>query len=180
MPKTARAKLKYLKIAPKKVRLLTNVIKGMTAERAIAELELRNRRSSPALKGLLRSAIANAANVHGIRRDALAIKSILVDPGPPYKRMMPRAMGRATPIMKRTSHVTIVLEEKEGVQKFMPKIKKEFSRPTPAVPPQTEPSPKIISETEEKLKKRTWQKSEPRVKKHLPRFIPKIFQRKAI
>src|SRR3989344_9692027 len=114
------AKLKYLHIAPRKVRLVANALRGLPANEAEAQLYLRPQRASKPLLKLLRSAIANAKNNQKTDPDKLVVESIQVDSGPVLKRFLPRAMGRATPILKRTSHVTLVLKESE--RKFEPKF----------------------------------------------------------
>jgi len=105
----AKAKLSYLHIAPRKVRLVASLLRGMDVRKA--ELELRNlvKRSSEPLLKLLKSAVQNA--VHDFQMDStrLYIKTITVDGGPVLKRMMPRAFGRGAQILKRMSHVTLVL-----------------------------------------------------------------------
>ncbi len=117
----ATARLSYLHISPRKVRLAAHVLKGMDVRRA--ELELHNlpKRASMPLVKLLKSAIQNA--VHDLQQDParLYVKSITVDAGPVAKRMMPRAFGRGATIRKRTSHVSLVLglrgEERTSVRK---------------------------------------------------------------
>ena len=110
----AKANLFYLHIAPRKVRLVASLLKGMDAGRA--ELELRNlpKAASVPLQKLLKSAIQNA--VHDLQQDAslLYIKKINVDGGPMMKRMMPRAFGRGATIRKRMSHVSLVLGVRGG------------------------------------------------------------------
>ena len=105
----AKARLSYLHIAPRKVRLVASLLKGMDVKRA--ELELRNlsKRASMPLEKLLKSAIQNA--VHDLQQDPsrLYVKMIYVDAGPVMKRQMPRAFGRGAPIRKRMSHVSLVL-----------------------------------------------------------------------
>ena len=140
------AKLNYLKIAPRKVRLIANTLKGLSVQEAEAQLLLRAQRSAPALLKLLRSAVANAKN-RKLDPTKLFVASILVNQGPMLKRFLPRAMGRATPLQKKMSHVTLVLGEsaaafnnrfnivvpkkdkkkKEAVKKAKPKA--EVSRP---------------------------------------------------
>ena len=104
-----RARLSYLHIAPRKVRIVASLLKGMDVKRA--ELELHNlpKRASQPLEKLLKSAVQNA--VHDLQQDAsqLYIKKINVDAGPMLKRMMPRAFGRGATIRKRMSHVSLVL-----------------------------------------------------------------------
>ena len=108
---TVTAKLNYLHIAPRKVRLLATPLRGLSVNEAQAQLWFRPQRSSKPLLQLIRSAMANAQQNYKMNPDALVIKDIRVDQGPMLKRFLPRAMGRATPIHKKMSHVTIVLEE---------------------------------------------------------------------
>lgn len=105
------AQLQYLKIAPRKVRRITDTLKGLSVGEAEAQLMLGTERSRLPILKLLRSAIANAKE--SAPRERLAIQSIRVDNGPMLKRALPRAQGRTTPIHKIMSHVTLVLEEKE-------------------------------------------------------------------
>jgi len=109
----AIAKLNYLRISPSKVRLLVGTVKGKPAAQALAILEHSDKKASRPLWKLLKSAIANASENHEMDADALVVKNIIVDEGPTIKRWMPRAMGRATPIRKRTSKITLVVAEKE-------------------------------------------------------------------
>lgn len=104
------AKLNYLKIAPRKVRLIANTLKGLSIQEAEAQLLLRVQRSSRPLLKLLRSAINNARN-YKLDVAKLKVDSILVNQGPMLKRFLPRAQGRATPIHKKMSHVVLVLKE---------------------------------------------------------------------
>lgn len=132
------AKLNYLHITPRKVRLVANAVKGLPVREAEAQLMLRVQRAAPALLKLLRSAVANAKNS---KMDAskLLIKEIRVDKGPVLKRFLPRAQGRATPILKRMSRVTLVLEEAptKFAERFVisPPAKKE-KRPKKTAPKQ--------------------------------------------
>lgn len=107
-------KLNYLHIAPRKVRLIANAIKGLSVNEAEAQLLLRPQRPSKPLLKLLRSAVANAKNNQHLEADKLMVESIQVDQGPVFQRFIPRAMGRATPIQRKTSHVTLVLKEAEA------------------------------------------------------------------
>lgn len=118
---TQTAKLNYLKIAPRKVRLIANTLKGLPVKEAEAQLLMRIQRSSEPLLKLLRSAVANAKNNKKMDVSKLFISSIFVNPGPMLKRFMPRAQGRATPIHKKMSHVVLVLSEAENkyVERFV-------------------------------------------------------------
>jgi len=126
--KTQTAKLKYLKISPRKTRLVADLIKGLPANEAEAQLLiLPNRASTPLLK-LLRSAMANAKNNQKMEAGKLFIKDIRVDIGPRQKRWRTRARGSMAMIEKKSCHVILVLEEAEKEIpvkfKFIPKPKK--------------------------------------------------------
>ncbi len=106
-----KAKLKYLRSAPRKVRLVADMVRGKNVEDAINVLNFSPRKVALPIAKLIHSAVANAEENGGIDVDILYVKKIHVDEGPTMKRFMPRAMGRATRINKRTSHVTLVLDE---------------------------------------------------------------------
>jgi large subunit ribosomal protein L22 len=108
----AKAVLKYLRVSPRKTRLVADLVRGKSAQAAIDALKFTNRAASLPLKKLIEAAVANAENNHGLDVDILWVKEIVVDPGPTLKRFMPRAQGRAYQIRKRTSHVSVVLAEK--------------------------------------------------------------------
>ncbi len=110
----ALAKAKFVRIAPRKVRLVMDLVRGRSVNEALNILELVHKASSPVIAKVIKSAVANAENTKGMDADSLVIKSAFVDEGPTMKRFMPRAMGRATVIRKRSSHITVVLEEKSG------------------------------------------------------------------
>lgn len=105
------AKLNDLHIAPRKVRLIANVIKGLRTQEAEAQLLVQSKRAAEPILKLLRSAIANAKNNKKMNLENLIVKSVIVNQGPMLKRFLPRAMGRATPIHKKMSHITLILEE---------------------------------------------------------------------
>lgn len=107
----AIAKAKYMRITPRKARLVIDLIRGKNVAHALGILEFTPRAASKVVTDLLKSAVANASQKEGIDVDSLMVKSIFVDQGPSLKRFMPRAMGRASEIKKRTSHITVVLEE---------------------------------------------------------------------
>ena len=120
-------KLNYLHVAPRKVRLVVNALKGLSTNEAEAQLLFRPKRSSGAVLKLLRSAIANAKNNHKLNPENLFIKNIQVNQGPMLKRFLPRAMGRATPLQKKMSHIILTLGEKEKAKKSrfsIPALKK--------------------------------------------------------
>ena len=107
-----RAHLRYLPIAPRKVRLVINLIRGMQVDRALDQLSVLPKASTQPITKLLKSAIANAENNFQLAHQDLMIKTIVANEGPKLKRYRPRAFGRAAEILKRMSHVTIVLEDK--------------------------------------------------------------------
>ena len=106
------AKAKYVRISPRKARLATDLVRGKRVEEALSTLAFTNKAFAKRLAKLINSAVANAQNTTKMDVDTLWIKRIYVDGGPILKRYMPRAMGRATMIRKRTSHITVVLDEK--------------------------------------------------------------------
>ena len=111
--KPITAYLNSLRIAPRKVRAVADTIKGMTVGDARVALSFRPRVASVPLAKLLKSAVANATHNAGVSNpDSLVITNITVDEGRPLKRFMPRAMGRASAIKKRTSHVSLTLGKK--------------------------------------------------------------------
>lgn len=117
-------KLKYLRIAPRKVRLISDLIRGKSAEEAQNILSFTTKRATLPLLKLLKSAIVNAKNNFQVEESNLYISKILVDEGPKYKRWMPRARGQASEIQKKTSHIIIVLDEIVKKPKKSQKIKK--------------------------------------------------------
>lgn len=109
----ARAYLKYARISPRKVQIVLDLIRNQPTDKAIAILKHTPKAASEPVEKLLKSAIANAENNHNMDPNNLYISECFVGPGPILKRMRPRAQGRAFRIMKRTSHVTMVVKEKE-------------------------------------------------------------------
>lgn len=107
----AKAQAKFVRIAPRKLRLVADNIRGVSAETAINQLNFTPKKAARILLKVLSSAVANATQNNNADEDTLYVKSIFVDEGPTAKRWRPRAMGRATKILKRTSHVTIILDE---------------------------------------------------------------------
>lgn len=170
--KTQTAKLRYLHIAPRKVQLVANVLKGLSVNEAEAQLLMNPKRPSWALLKLLHSAVANAKN-NNLNPEQLFIKEIRVDKGPMTKRYLPRAMGRANLIQKKSSHIILVLAESEKLKTPRFKISK----------------PERISKKEkiEKIRKRKEEIKKPKMPEketvkptEKPSFMKRIFRRKAI
>ena len=111
--KRPRAVAKYVRISPDKVRIVLDIIRGAKYTDAVAILKNTRKAACEPLLKVLNSAAANAENNFSMNRDALYVAQALVSPGPTLKRVMPRAQGRAFRINKRTSHITVVLKEKE-------------------------------------------------------------------
>jgi large subunit ribosomal protein L22 len=108
----ARAVAKYIRVAPTKVRKVARPVKGMAVEDALNLLGCMPQRSAKILGKVIRSAVANADEKGDMDVDSLSVSNIVVDQGPSLKRFRARAMGRATRILKRTSHISVVLEER--------------------------------------------------------------------
>ncbi|ERI98409.1 50S ribosomal protein L22 [Acetanaerobacterium sp. MSJ-12] len=109
----ARAYLRHLRIAPRKVQIVLDLIRNQPADKAMAILKHTPKSASEPLQKLLKSAMANAENNHNMDKNSLYVAECFVCPGPTLKRIRPRAQGRAFHVLKRTSHVTMVLKEKE-------------------------------------------------------------------
>lgn len=127
--KKIQAKLSDVRIAPRKVRLIAAVVRNMTAEAAIDQLSFLPRKSAEPIRKLLLSAVANAEHNAKVKKEDLIIERLIVSKGSTLKRWQPRAQGRATPIHKKCSHVTVVLKEKAKpivTKKSMPKKNKNL------------------------------------------------------
>jgi len=107
----AKAKLTMIRTAPRKVRLVIDSIRSKKIAEAIAILQNQDKRSSGPVLKLLNSAVANAVNNNGMEADQLFVKTAFVNEGPTLKRFRPRAHGRAYEILKRTSHITIIVSD---------------------------------------------------------------------
>lgn len=109
----AKAILRTARIAPRKVQIVLDLIRGKDYELAMAIVKNTPKAASEYLEKLLKSAAANAENNHNMDKNNLYVAECYVTPGPIMKRIMPRAQGRAYRILKRTSHITVVLKEKD-------------------------------------------------------------------
>jgi large subunit ribosomal protein L22 len=107
----AKAVIRYTRMSPRKARIVANMIRGKDIDEAMAILRFQERKAAKIMRKLLVSAIANAHTNHQLEVDNLVVKTVLVDGGPILKRWMPRAMGRANRMNRRTAHVTIVVGE---------------------------------------------------------------------
>lgn len=105
------AKLRFARITPRKLRLVGNLAKGLPIEQAHYQLKASQKKGARILSTIIDSAVANAKVKGGFDMDHLYVKEVTVTDGPMLKRFMPRAMGRATKIRKKMSHVTVTLDE---------------------------------------------------------------------
>jgi large subunit ribosomal protein L22 len=167
-----KAKLKHLRIAPRKVRLVSDLIRKKSVEESQIILNFTTNRTAPLLLKLLKQAVANAKNNFQIDESNLYIQKITIDEGPKLKRWRPRSRGMAFPIQKKTSHITIVLEEIKKKPKKAERIKK--SRPKP------------VEEIKQEKAKKTPKIEKPKLKPELEIKKPKVdkgikrmFRRKA-
>lgn len=108
-----RAVAKYIRMSPRKVRLVVDLVRGMDVNEALAILELMPKRAAKPVAKVIRSAVANAEENYGLNREDLYIADIRADPGPTLKRGRAGPRGRFKPILKRSSHITVVLDEYE-------------------------------------------------------------------
>ncbi|WP_339148344.1 MULTISPECIES: 50S ribosomal protein L22 [unclassified Sutcliffiella] len=109
----AKAVANTVRIAPRKARLVMDLIRGKQVGEAVAILKLTPKAASPVIEKVLKSAIANAEHNFEMDANSLVVSEAYVNEGPTLKRFRPRAMGRASQINKRTSHITIVVSEKK-------------------------------------------------------------------
>ena len=110
---SASATLKYARISSRKVKIVADLIRGKNVDEALAIVKFTPKAASEIVEKLLKSAIANAENNHGMNRGNLIVSEIYANQGPTLKRIRPAAKGSAVRIRKRTSHITIVLKEHE-------------------------------------------------------------------
>ncbi len=158
------ASARHLRIAPRKMRLVTNMVKGMPALVAIQQLQHTNKKASLMLIKLIKSAIANAQNNFSMEPGQLYIKSLTTDMGKVMKRYMPRARGSAFTIKRKMCHVNVVLENRSGAKAVKSKFqlfKKSQEKATPSLdqeiatttkPVKTEGKRSQVGKTEEQVK----------------------------
>jgi large subunit ribosomal protein L22 len=109
-----KASATHIRISPRKVRMVVDTVRGKSVSQALSILGFTRKKAALPVQKLLRSAVANAVDNGGINDvETLVVDRIMVDEGPTLKRYMPRARGRATPIRKRSSHIRVILRERE-------------------------------------------------------------------
>jgi large subunit ribosomal protein L22 len=187
------ATLNNLRMSPRKVRLVTDSIVGMDANAALTHLYYVVKKTSGILEKLLNSALANAENNFGLDKDNMFVSSVIVGEGTTLKRWLPRAQGRATQILKRTSHIKLEISERvEGKnRKSKEQIDKEKNErakaKAKAVKEQAEDEHKREQEEDKKetnektIIKKISPKKDTSVKKSQDSgFLKKVFQRKSV
>ena len=108
----SRAVSRHVRISAQKMRLVVDLVRGKGVEEALSILEYTPKRAARVVAKTVRSVVANAQHTQSVDVDRLFIKRVFVDGGPTWKRFTPRAQGRATPIRKRTCHITVVVDER--------------------------------------------------------------------
>ena len=110
----ARAVAKYVRVSPQKCRLVADQVRRLSVGKALELLQFSPRKAAAPFRKTLESAIGNAEHNQGLDIDELRVDTITVDEGPVMKRWRPRAKGRATPIIKKTSHITVSVSDEQG------------------------------------------------------------------
>ena len=199
-----KAKLNYLRMSPKKVRWVVALVRGMKVEQALIQLNYLNKAAKRPIIKLLNSAIANAAHNFNLKKENLYIKEIKADMAGALKRWTPKAHGRATPILKRLTHLTLILDElvptKKKAAAKIAKKKEEVVKVKSLEEIKTAPQAESILAKEKKETKpeghekeidkeiidvrmegkhRHKQQEEKRTMKKAKGFIKKMFSRKA-
>ena len=166
-----RAEQKTTRQSPRKVRLVANQVKGLSLEQAFAKLALMERRASLVVIKVLRQAVANAVHNHQLQVEDLEIENILVKTGPTYRRWQPVSRGRAHKILKRTSHIEVILKTK-GNEPTQPvaktaqaaKSKKTTAKTDDKKPQKAQPKPQTKTEAKVKTKETVKQPAAPSTK----------------
>jgi large subunit ribosomal protein L22 len=170
------AKLSYLRISPRKVRLVADLIRGEKLEQAQSVLGFTRKKAALPILKLLNQALSNALQKDSrLDKGNVYISKIIVNEGPSYKRTFPRSRGRADIILKRTSHVTVVLDEIEKRAKKPPKVSKKKK-----VVKKEEKKEVVKTEKEERIKEKFKRLREEKPRPKRERGLRRFFRRKAI
>jgi len=170
-----RASLKHLRVAPRKARLVSGLVRGLDVNKAANQLKFLNKKSAKPMLKLLESAVANAINNYDLDRNNLVIKEIKVDEGRVLKRWLPRAHGRATILRKKMSHIAITLSE------IVDSGKKEAKKVKVEAPVKLDEVAKEAKKTkkDDKIDKDIDKNVKGDVKSSNKSFANKVFRRKA-
>lgn len=176
--KLVMASARSLHISPRKMRLVTNLVKNMNALDAVTQLQFKNKKASPMLIKLIKSAVANAEHNFSLDPETLYIKSITCDMGQTMKRFFPRARGSAFVIRRKLCHVNLVLESKPGKKKSKTKFVKATSKPKEAPKPvetdQALPEEQTMNRPEAALKTSEQAKANKIAQKRRPQAPRKV------
>lgn len=189
-----KAKLNNLRISPRKVRLVADLVRGLDVDEALDQIGISYKRASSPMKKLISSAISNGENNLGIDRDNMYIESVLVDAGPSLKRWMPKAYGRASQILKRTTQIEITLAERvegkgrksqeeleEARKKRMEaKMKREKELRKEAEEKEASAKKETAAKVSEKTKEKTTEKGKILEEKKGKGWASRIFRRKSM
>lgn len=167
-----QAHITNLRLAPRKVRAVVNMVKNRTVDSALDQLEHMSRRPATPLIKLIKSAIANAENTHHMIRDNLYIKSFVVDEGMKLKRYMPRALGRTVEIQRKACHIHLVLDEKVPGLKRSVKKEKAEKKDVAVKETVTESAKEFRADVKPEIKREAGRKSGG--------IFRRLFQRKAV
>jgi large subunit ribosomal protein L22 len=167
---------KHLKITPKKMRLVVDVVRGMSVDRAESQLHFVPRKASAIILKALHSVVASAEHNFNLKKDNLFIKKIIVNEGPSLERWTPKAFGRATPIKKRTSHLEITLGE------YKPTVATKRHQPLESKKEEIKGSEVAVTDTEKQTihKIKANKKDNQKIKPKQVGVKSKIFSRKTI
>lgn len=138
-----KAKLRHLHMAPRKVRLVIDCVRSLDVDEALQRLNFIEKAAAKPLMKLLNSAVANAEHNFDLDKANLYIKEIRADEGPKFKRWQPRAFGRAYPILKRTTHISVLLEEKVAEKKSKEKVRRQGEKKATITPKQSAVSKRL-------------------------------------
>ena len=155
----ATAKLRYLRMSARKVRLVADLIRGKNVGVALETLKFMDKKAAKHMSLLLQSAAANAGNTEGMDTETLYISTLTVDEGPMWKRFMPRSRGMAYPILKKTSHINITLKDRPRPVAETNTPEKSAAETKPAEP---KAEAKVETPAAEAPKKRGRKKAEPK------------------
>lgn len=181
--KEVKAFARYIHVSPQKLRLLADMIRKSPVDQALQQLKFSSKSATKPLVKAINSAVANAVHNFDMNKDNLFIKSLTIDMGPVFKRYAPRAQGRAFVVRKRTSHINVVLEERQAQAR---KQKRSiFARSAAAVKPETESKPKGVEKeagktpVAEKLRAKQAPKSDEKMKTQKISLKRRLFNRKS-
>lgn len=179
------AKLNNFRKSPRKVRLVAGMLKGLSAQDAKNQLKFIVKGSTPNFEKLLKSAISNAENNFGLDKDNLFVKDVVVNEGAKLKRWLPRAYGRASLILKRTSNIEIILEEKvegKGRKKIEKKQEIKDVKEKPEIAKKEKEKTEEIKEEKKEIVKEREEKEFIDDKKKAEKskgFLKRVFRRKS-